>query len=162
MRTAPGRPGTAQPTAASSRAKHAHETLPVGHYTPQEARQAFAEAVVKAHGLTGAASTCATLLSAPLEGLLLVPGLPAVDKSVEERLSGQDGYARHRACRRGSHVDRRAVRVARRAPGGPPRQSPALTPGQRRRRRRLDLRTAQLGSLSRARGPVLNHDRGER
>jgi integrase len=29
--------------------------------------------------------------------------------------------------------------VARRAPGGPSRQSPALTPGQRRRRRRLDL-----------------------
>jgi len=73
MPTAPGRPGTAQLTVASSRAKHAHETLPVGHYTPQEARQAFAEAVVKAHGLTGAASTCAALLSASLEGLLLVP-----------------------------------------------------------------------------------------
>jgi len=40
--------------------------------------------------------------------LLPVPGLPAVDESVEERLSGQDGYARHRACCRGSHVDRRA------------------------------------------------------
>jgi hypothetical protein len=78
MRTAPGRPGTAQLTVASSRAKHAHETLPVGHNTPQEAPQAFAEAVVKAHGpLTGAATTCATLLSASLEGLLLLPGLLA-------------------------------------------------------------------------------------
>jgi len=43
MRIAPGRPGTAQLTVASSRAKHAHETLPVGHNTPQEAPQAFAE-----------------------------------------------------------------------------------------------------------------------
>ena len=38
--------------------------------------------------------------------------------------------------------------VARRAPGGPPRLSPALTPGQRRRKRRLDLTTAQLGNGS--------------
>ena len=52
MRTAPGRPGTAQLTAPSSRGdpKYAHETLPVGHHAPQEAPQAFAEAVVKAHG----------------------------------------------------------------------------------------------------------------
>jgi hypothetical protein len=37
--------------------------------------------------------------------------------------------------------------AARRATGGPrERLSPALTPGQRRRRRRLDLRTAQFGN----------------
>src|SRR5258708_12277225 len=37
--------------------------------------------------------------------------------------------------------------VARRAAGGPPRQSPPLTPDPRRRlRRRLDLNTAQFGS----------------
>ena len=35
--------------------------------------------------------------------------------------------------------------MARRAPGGPPqRQGPALTPGQRRRRRRLDPATGEL------------------
>ncbi len=50
MRTAPGRPGTAQLTATSSRAKYAHETLLVGHNAPQEAPQAFTEAVVKADG----------------------------------------------------------------------------------------------------------------
>jgi len=33
---------------------------------------------------------------------------------------------------------------------GPQGQSPALTPGQRRRRRRLDLRTAPFGSEHRA------------
>ena len=149
MPTAPGRPGTARLTVASSRAKHAHETLPVGHYTPQEARQAFAEAVVKAHGLTGAASTCATLLSASLEGLLLVPGLPAVDKSVEERLSGQDGYARHRACCRGSHVDRRAR-------AGGPACAGRASQGRARRGSRasgaagtaLDRTTEQLGNGS--------------
>jgi|HubBroStandDraft_6_1064221.scaffolds.fasta_scaffold91588_4 hypothetical protein len=41
MRTAPGRPGTAQLTSTSSRAKHARETLPVGHNAPQEAPQAL-------------------------------------------------------------------------------------------------------------------------
>ena len=49
------------------------------------------------------------------------------------------------ACRM-SRIDPRPGGMARRAPGGPPRQSPALTPGSRRRRRRLDLRTAQLGN----------------
>jgi hypothetical protein len=36
--------------------------------------------------------------------------------------------------------------VASRAPSGPPRQSPALTPGQRRRRRRLALHMGQSGN----------------
>jgi hypothetical protein len=44
------------------------------------------------------------------------------------------------ALERMSRADQwwRLAAVARRAPGGPSRQSPALTPGQRRRRRRLD------------------------
>ena len=39
--------------------------------------------------------------------------------------------------------------VARRAPGGPrERLSPALTPGQRRRRRRLDLKNGAIRQRS--------------
>jgi hypothetical protein len=36
--------------------------------------------------------------------------------------------------------------AARRAPRGPPEAEPGAEPGQRRRRRHLDLRTAQLGN----------------
>lgn len=64
--------------------------------------------------------------------------------------SEEDGYALYRSACRTRHGDLRDMRaVARRAPGGPrERLSPALTPGQRRRRRRLDLYMAQFRSAA--------------
>ena len=75
-----------------------------------------------------------------------MPGLPAVDKSVEERLSGHHGYARHRACCRGSHVDRRA-RAGGAACAGRASQGRARR-GSRASGTALDRTTAQLGNGS--------------
>lgn len=59
---------------------------------------------------------------------------PRAGQSVAE----DDGLCRNRACVPPGHLDLRTCgRVARRAPGGSPGLSPALTAGQRRARRRL-------------------------
>jgi hypothetical protein len=53
----------------------------------------------------------------------------------------------HRLACRVSRLDLRTYGCGPACDGRPsPRLCPALTPGQRRRRRRLDLRTAQLGN----------------
>ncbi len=60
-----------------------------------------------------------------------------------------DGCGLYRPARRGSRLTLRALRCGPACAGrASPRLSPALTPGQRRRRRRLDLTTAQLGNGS--------------
>jgi hypothetical protein len=46
------RPVTVPPTAQSSPAPTNHQTLPVGHNVPQEAPQAFADAVMSVDSFT--------------------------------------------------------------------------------------------------------------